>query len=83
MINYKGEIYTYNVWNYFLNIKERNSPRLVVDITQTLKKKVESFKLHKSQGLARMAHMWGIYVNAILRGLENHVKYAEVFYKIR
>lgn len=82
-LDFKGEIYTYNVWNYIFNFRKRDSPKLVVDITDTLNTKVKAFKLHKSQSLARFSHMWGIYLKAMLRGLENHVKYAEVFYKIR
>lgn len=82
-IDYKGDIYSFNVWNYFFNFRKTDSPRLVVDITDTFKIKIEAFKKHKSQGPARLSHMWGIYIKAILRGLENHMKYAEVFYKIR
>ena len=83
MINYDGEVYTYNVWNYFLNFRKRDSPKLVVDITETFKTKVEAFRKHKSQGLARLSLMWSVYFKALLRGLENNVKYAEVFYRVK
>lgn len=82
-INYKGEVYSFNIWNYFLNFRRRDLPRLVVDITSTFKKKVEAFKAHKSQGMTIFSHMWHVYFQAIVHGLENHVKYAEVFYKIK
>lgn len=82
-INYKGEIYSYNVWNFSFNFRKRDSPKLVVDISDTFKAKVEAFKKHKSQGLAILSLMWGIYFKAFLRGLQNKVKYAEVFYRVR
>jgi LmbE family N-acetylglucosaminyl deacetylase len=58
-------------------------PKLVVDITDTLKTKVEAFRKHKSQVAAIFSLMWNIYLQAILNGFNNHVKYAEVFYKIK
>ena len=49
----------------------------------TFKTKIEAFQLHKSQFLAKMSLMWNVYVQAILNGFNNHMKYAEVFYKIK
>ncbi len=82
-INYKGDVYSFNVWNLFLNFKKRELPKLVVDITDTFKIKVKAFKKHKSQWLARLFLTWNIYFQAILDGFDNHVKYAEIFYKIK
>ena len=83
-LEYKGEVYSFNVWNYFINFRKRDSPKLVVDITNTFKKKVQAFKKHKSQTItAIIPLMWSIYFQAIMHGLNNHVKYAEVFYKIK
>ena len=81
-INYKGEVYSFDVWNP-VNFRKRDSPKLVVDITGTFKKKVNAFKAHKSQWQARIMLMWSIYLKAIVNGRNNDVKYAEVFYKIR
>ena len=82
-INYKGEVYSFNVWNLFLNFRKRELPRLIVDITDTFKVKTEAFRKHKSQWIARLSLTWNIYFQAIWYGFENHVKYAEIFYKIR
>ena len=82
-MNYKGEVYSFNVWNMFFNFRKRDMPKLVVDITDTLKTKVEAFRKHKSQVAAIFSLMWNIYLQATLNGFNNHVKYAEVFYKIK
>ncbi len=83
-INFKGDVYSFNVWNLFLNFKKRELPRLIVDITDTFKIKVEAFKKHKSQTInAILPLMWNIYLQAIWFGFENQVKYAEIFYKIK
>lgn len=82
-INYKGEIYSFNVWNYFLNIRKRDTPKLVVDITGTFKIKVEAFRKHKSQWPSFVSHMWNIYIQAILNGFNNNMRYAEIFFRVR
>ncbi len=82
-INYNGDVYSFNVWNFFINLRKRNVPKLVVDIEDTFKQKVEAFKRHKSQGIAKLSLMWNVYVQALLNGFNNDLKYAEVFYKIK
>jgi N-acetylglucosamine malate deacetylase 1 len=82
-IKYGGEVYSFNIWNFFLNFRRRDLPKLVVDITDTFKKKVEAFRIHKSQGMTILVHMWHVYFQAIMHGFDSHVKYAEVFYKIK
>jgi N-acetylglucosamine malate deacetylase 1 len=82
-INYKGEVYSYNVWNLFLNFRKRNFPKLVVDITDSFHIKLEALKQHKSQFLARMSLTWSVYVQAIMNGFDNQMRFAEIFYKIR
>ncbi len=83
MMDYKCELYSFNVWNLFINFRKRDMPKLVVDITETFKQKIEAFKIHKSQGMAKLSLTWNIYLQAIMNGFNNHVKYAEVFYKIK
>ncbi|MFH2020159.1 MAG: PIG-L family deacetylase [archaeon] len=82
-INFKGSVYSFNIWNFFINIRKRDSPKLLVDITDTFKTKVNAFKLHKSQLPARMSLMWHVYFQAFVNGINHNMKYAEVFYKIR
>ncbi|MFH1849793.1 MAG: PIG-L deacetylase family protein [archaeon] len=80
-IGHSCNVYSFNVWN-IINIRKRNSPKLVVDITDTFRYKVEAFKCHKSQKPTRISLMWNVYFQAWLNGLKNNVRYAEVFYKL-
>ena len=82
-MNYKKEVYTYNIWNLFINFRKRQSPKLVVDVSGTFKKKMKAFEKHKSQRLAMLLLTWNIYLQGIINGLRNGVKYAEVFYRIK
>lgn len=81
-IGYRGEVYTFDVWNP-VNIRRRNSPKLVVDITETFHKKLQSFKVHKSQKLTFLFLTWQVWLRAFLAGWNNKCRYAEVFYKLR
>lgn len=83
IMNYKCDVYSFNVWNLFINFRNRDKPKLIVDINDTFKTKVESFKMHKSQKIAVLSLMWNVYFQAIFHGLNNNMKYAEVFYKVR
>jgi len=81
-INKKYEVYTFPVWNP-INLIARNKPKLIIDITKTLKKKVLAFKIHKSQKVTILSLFWVVYIRAFFNGFNNKMKYAEVFYKIR
>ncbi|MBI2549293.1 PIG-L family deacetylase [Candidatus Woesearchaeota archaeon] len=76
------EVYSFNVWNLF-NFKERDLPKLVVDISDTFSLKLDSFARHKSQKMTMISLLWKVYLQAIINGLRHHAKYAEVFYKIK
>ena len=83
-LDYKGDVYSFNVWNLFINFRKRNKPKLVVDVTDTFNEKIEAFKRHKSQVVqARLPLMWSLYFRALLNGLLNGTKYVEIFYKIK
>ena len=81
-LKYNGEVYSFDVWNP-INIRRRNSPKLVVDITGTFSKKIKSFKLHKSQWISYVLLAWLVWLKAFMAGWNNRCRYAEVFYKIR
>jgi len=81
-INYKGEVYTFDVWN-ILNILHRNKPKLIVNVTNTFQKKIKAFKAHKSQRNVIYLLTTKIIAQAIINGLANGCRYAEVFVKIR
>ena len=76
----KYPVYTFNIWT--LNVRKRNTPKLIVDITNEFPEKVKALKCFKSQSLALLQLTPGIYLKALLAGWKNGTKYAEEFYKI-
>jgi len=72
-------VYAYEVWN-FVN---ETHPRIYVDITGYMDKKLKYIKMFKSQWV----YMFSLYVPAWIRALHygrlNNCKFAERFYKIR
>jgi LmbE family N-acetylglucosaminyl deacetylase len=77
-------VYSFPVWN-LLNFRQHNSPRLVVDISDTFKKKILALRCFRSQinvfsytVLTNILFL-GVYVRAILNGFRYHHRYAEVF----
>jgi N-acetylglucosamine malate deacetylase 1 len=81
-INFKGEVYTFDVWNV-INFKKRTKPQLIMDVTDTFKKKVEAFKRHKSQQMTIWTLMWHVYLKAYTNGRKYGYKYCEIFDKIK
>ncbi|MFO8015757.1 MAG: PIG-L deacetylase family protein [Candidatus Woesearchaeota archaeon] len=81
-IGYNGDVYSFDVWNP-LKFKERNLPRMVVDISKTFGTKIKALRCFESQKLAMLSLLWSVYYRAIKNGIMNHCWYAEVFYKIR
>jgi len=80
-IKYKGEVYSFEVWNP-INLKKRNNPKMVVDISDTFSKKIKSFRKHKSQKTAIISLLWKVYLQDFFNGFKNHCRFAEVFYKV-
>ncbi|MBI4144893.1 PIG-L family deacetylase [Candidatus Woesearchaeota archaeon] len=76
-------IYTFDVWNP-LNIRRRDQPRLVVDVTKTFQAKLKAYDAHESQVyLPLMIPMrLRMIVYALLAGWNNQCRYAEVFRKL-
>jgi LmbE family N-acetylglucosaminyl deacetylase len=81
-INYKGDIYLFGVWSP-VRIKNRNLPKMVVDVTKTFSKKIEAIKAHESQQMTIFSLLWNVYMKAITNGYSHNCKYAEVFYKLK
>jgi LmbE family N-acetylglucosaminyl deacetylase len=81
-LDYKGDVYSFDVWNPFA-VRNRNRPRLVVDVTKTFRKKIQAFRLHKSQWMTMVTMIPAVYARAFFNGLEYGFTYAEVFVKIR
>ena len=81
-LKYRGDVYTFDVWNP-INIRKRNVPKLIVDVTDTFQDKINAFNEHKSQKMTLWTLWWNIYFRSWWYGLKNNTKYAEIFYRIR
>ncbi len=81
-IKYQGSIYLFGVW-IPIRIKNRNLPKMVVDITETFNKKIDAIKAHASQQMTIISLLWNVYMKAIMNGWANNYRYAEVFYKLK
>lgn len=82
------DVYSFDVWNIW-NLKKRDKPALIVDITQTFKYKIKALHEFRSQ-INVFSHTYfvnilylGVYVRAFINGIRFKCKLAEVFYKIR
>ncbi|MBR9700489.1 hypothetical protein GOV11_01340 [Candidatus Woesearchaeota archaeon] len=78
----KAEIFTFDVWNMF-NLRKRHNPRLIINITNVFKKKLDAIDIFRSQRHTMFMLLWSIYVRAIFWGLRSGNRYAEVYYKVR
>lgn len=86
--NFSCDVYSFDVWNIW-NLKKRNKPALVVDITQNFKYKIKALHEFRSQ-INFFSHTYfvnllyiGVYIRAVVNGIRFRCKLAEVFYKIR
>lgn len=80
--NKYGDVYCFDIWNP-VNIKKRDLPKMVVDISNTFKTKLRALRCFKSQKWNAIVWLTlGVYWRAIKNGRQNNCKYAEVFYKI-
>ncbi len=75
-------VYSFEVWSLF-KLRNRNLPRLVVDISKTFNIKVKAFLVHESQKLAIWALLWKLILKDWISGLIHGYKYAEVFYRLK
>ena len=80
-IKHDCDVFSFDIWNP-INIKKRNNPRLVVDITGTFDQKIASLKCFESQKLSLISLLPSVYTKAFFNGLNNGYRFAEVFYKI-
>ncbi|MDO8740104.1 MAG: PIG-L family deacetylase [Candidatus Woesearchaeota archaeon] len=81
-LSYKGDVYSFAIWNP-LKIGKRNLPKLVVDISDTFKTKINALNCFESQKLSLLFLLWSVYLKAIVNGLKNKCRFAEVFWKER
>lgn len=81
-INYKGDAYTFNIWNV-TNIRKRNLPKMIVDASATFRTKLRALKEFKSQKVALVQLMPVVYLRGFKHGFEGNYRWGEKFYKIR
>lgn len=81
-IKEKIEVYCFDIWNPWV-VKYRNYPKLVVDITNTLKTKIKALNCFKSQIVALITLMPSVYIKAFFSGLQYDLRFAEVFVRVR
>ncbi|MBW3017483.1 PIG-L family deacetylase [Candidatus Woesearchaeota archaeon] len=81
-INYKGDVYSFEVWNP-LNLMKRNLPKMYVDISRTFPLKVKALKCFESQKMSILPLLPAVYTRAITAGFGAKCRFAEVFYKIK
>lgn len=81
-LNLNVNVYGFDVWNP-LNFKNRNNPKLIVDISSTFKIKLKALKCFRSQWMAMTFLLWSVYWRSFMNGLNSNTKYAESFTKIR
>ena len=79
---FEGDVYSFDIWNP-IKTKERNIPKMVIDITKEFKTKMKALSCFKSQKLSMILLYPVIYIRAILNGISVKGRFAEVFYKIR
>ncbi len=78
--NKKPDVYSFGIWNPF--ILHRRAPHLVVDISDTFKKKLEAMKCFNSQRLVILQLTPGVVIRAKFIGFSKGYKYAETFRKV-
>lgn len=78
----KYDLYGFDIWN-ISNHKEKNEPKLYVDISKTFWDKIKALKEFKSQPHVMINLIPAIFLRAKWYGLKAKCKYAERFYKLR
>lgn len=86
--NFQANVYSFEI-SQLWKIKNRNKPRLVVDVTKEFKYKIKALHAFKSQ-INIFSHTYevnllylAVYIRGFLIGLRYGKGMAEIFYKIR
>ncbi len=78
----KCPIYSFEVWS-LVKLRNRNLPRLVVDISATFNTKIKAFLVHESQTATIWLLLWKLILKDWLSGIIHGYRYAEVFYRLK
>jgi LmbE family N-acetylglucosaminyl deacetylase len=79
-VGYKGDIYAFNIWGK--DIRVSKNPALFIDISDTFSLKWNALKCFKSQHMYIFQLYPGLLWRAFKTGLQNKVRFAEVFVKV-
>lgn len=77
-----SEVYAFEVWNPF-TIRNRDTPKLYVDISDTFKKKIEALRCFPSQWMSLGTLIAFVFAKAFIHGFAIGKRYAEMFYRLR
>ena len=77
----KCDVYGFETGNLF-SWKYRETPMLVMDVSNTFATKITALKAHKSQQVQMPGWIAKLYLKSMIAGFNNHCRYAEVFYKL-
>lgn len=80
-MKYKGDIFVFNIWAK--DIRLSNSPRLLVDISDTFRLKVSALKCFRSQVMYIWQLLPSVFIKALKAGWDNKTRFAEKFIKIK
>jgi len=79
-LKYKCGVYSFDIWNP-IRFSKRDYPKLVVNVSDTFKLKIQALKCFESQKIALFNLYPSVYLKAIINGWKNETSYAEVFIK--
>jgi len=78
----KCPVYSFEIWS-LVKLRNRNLPRLVVNISDTFNTKIKAFLIHESQTFAIWSLLWKLILKDWLSGVIHGYRYAEVFYRLK
>jgi LmbE family N-acetylglucosaminyl deacetylase len=77
----RPDVYSFNIWNP-LDFKSSESPKLIVDVSDTFHKKMKALMEFKSQRLVILQLIPGVWLGGKFNGFSNNCKFAEVFTRV-
>ncbi len=80
-MDYKPNVYSFSIWNP-MTLKKRNSPKLIIDISDTVKLKIKSLLCFKSQKISIYQLLPATLVKNFVAGYKHSMLFAEEFYKV-
>ncbi len=77
----RPDVYSFNIWNPF-DFKSRESPKLIVDVSDTFSKKMKALMEFKSQRFVILQLIPGVWLGGKFNGFSNGYRFAEVFTRV-